>query len=115
MPKSNEELLPDEDLIALAMAQMDEELPTETNLDPGMSLVTEIDPNKSQTLEYLEREATDRLPPDITACAQCPVSMWQATSSQVQCYCRVMHVITWTSTKKDEVLTHCDGMFFTPK
>lgn len=63
-------------------------------------------PALSPTLEALE---ASRRPKDRTVCETCPASLWFASPKEVKCYCRVMHLIVW-STKEQNQLTHCDGM-----
>ena len=40
-------------------------------------------------------------PPRELACATCPNSMWFLTSRALQCYCRMMYLISWQSGTKD--------------
>jgi hypothetical protein len=35
--------------------------------------------------------------------------VWFATPKEVKCFCRVMHLITWSTAEPGE-LTNCDGL-----
>ena len=41
--------------------------------------------------------------------ATCVNSVWFASQSEVQCYCRVMFLVTW-SIKQPNPITHCDAL-----
>lgn len=43
-----------------------------------------------------------------TVCAVCPASMWFEAESGLKCFCRVMHVTTW-SNEEPTALKNCDG------
>lgn len=45
-----------------------------------------------------------------TACASCPNSMWFGSEKDQKCFCRIMHVVTW-SDEVPNIITHCDGQF----
>ena len=62
--------------------------------------------HQSPTLEVLE---PSRRPRPSTVCERCPASLWFASPDEVKCYCRVMHLLVWT-TKEPNQLTHCDGL-----
>ena len=61
----------------------------------------------SRTLAELEQ---GRRPKAKTVCETCPNSVWFTSPTEVQCYCRVMFLVTW-STKAPNPLTACDGVF----
>lgn len=50
-----------------------------------------------------------RRPNPETVCEVCPASVWMASTREVKCYCRIMHVISWISVDP-QPLTHCDGV-----
>lgn len=50
-----------------------------------------------------------RQPKPSTVCEHCPASMWQATPLGLKCYCRIMHVFSWTTAEPVELI-HCDGI-----
>ena len=60
----------------------------------------------SAALAALPRE---RRPKPSTVCEICQASLWFASKEEVKCYCRVMHVVSW-STNEPNALTHCDGI-----
>ncbi|GIU52527.1 hypothetical protein TUM4438_45490 [Shewanella sairae] len=97
----------DEELLEEAMMSLDEPLPDMTEVDEGMS-ADNHNPNVSPTLEALE---VSRRPQGVTVCETCPNSVWQASKDKVQCYCRVMYLVTWDSNDPETLLTHCDGEF----
>lgn len=49
-----------------------------------------------------------RRPAPEVACSRCPNSIWYATPTLVNCYCKQMYVVTWTS-RTQEVILACDG------
>ena len=62
-------------------------------------------PYVSPTLLHLEQ----RLRPNpSTICEGCPASVWHKTADGVKSYCRVMHVISWSS-EDPKALLACDG------
>ena len=80
-----------------------------------------------ETMKLLEQEAEEhgekqeqsptltaldaaRRPKIKTACETCPYSMWFSSPQEVKCYCRVMHLISW-SAKESNLITMCDGNF----
>ena len=80
-----------------------------------------------ETMKLLEQEAEDsgekqeqsptltalaaaRRPKIKTACETCPNSMWFSSPQEVKCYCRIMHLISW-SAKESNLITMCDGNF----
>ena len=60
----------------------------------------------SATLAQLPKA---RRPNPSTVCEACPASVWFATPKEVKCFCRVMHLITWSTAEPGE-MTHCDGL-----
>src|SRR5574338_1436531 len=64
-------------------------------------------PPASPTLGALD---ASRRPKASTVCEECPNSVWFASPAEVQCYCRVMFLVTWSS-KAPNQITHCDGAF----
>lgn len=62
-------------------------------------------PPASPTLGELD---ASRRPKASTVCEECPNSVWFASPAEVQCYCRVMFLVTWSS-KAPNQITHCDG------
>ena len=63
---------------------------------------------KSPTLTALDAA---RRPKIKTACETCPNSMWFSSPEEVKCYCRIMHMISWSG-KDSNLITMCDGTFF---
>ena len=62
----------------------------------------------SPTLTDLtDTASTQRLPHEENACRTCAASMWQRTPAEIRCYCRVMHLFTWSTTKPTSILA-CD-------
>ncbi len=53
-----------------------------------------------------------RRPKVKTACETCPNSMWFSSPEEVKCYCRIMHMISWSG-KDSNLITMCDGLFLT--
>ena len=62
-------------------------------------------PTESPTLAALE---ASRRPHPGTVCETCPNSVWFASPAEVKCYCRVMFLVTWSSSEPHQI-THCDG------
>lgn len=62
---------------------------------------------QSPTLSALEKA---RQPKITTACETCPNAMWFSSPEEVKCYCRVMHMISWSG-KDSNLITMCDGKF----
>lgn len=59
----------------------------------------------SPALQQIERS---RRPDPSTICETCPASLWFVSPDRVRCYCRIMHLVVW-STDEPNVLTNCDG------
>ena len=66
---------------------------------------------ESPTLQGLD---SGRRPKLKTVCEICTNSLWLTTPSELSCYCRVMRLVTW-STSNPRQLTACDGMFLNPE
>ena len=47
-------------------------------------------------------------PATYTACETCPASVWFASPGAVSCYCRIMHLTTYTS-ENPQTFQFCDG------
>jgi len=60
----------------------------------------------SQTLKNIDKSL--RPSPEVV-CATCPNSMWFKSTKEVQCYCRIMYLVSWSSSKPNEI-TACDGL-----
>lgn len=43
------------------------------------------------------------------ACAHCPTSLWFQMPNEVKCFCREMHLLTWTTSEPIPIL-NCDGL-----
>ena len=59
----------------------------------------------SPTLTGLD---ASRRPAAETVCETCPHSVWFSSPREVQCYCRVMYLVTWRSTEPQQI-SACDG------
>ncbi len=45
-----------------------------------------------------------------TCCTSCPSAMWHRSSSEIRCFCRVAHSLTWgPDTEHQLQLVECDG------
>nr|AAL25253.1 TraH [Legionella pneumophila] len=62
---------------------------------------------QSPTLSALDKA---RQPKITTACETCPNAIWFSSPEEVKCYCRIMHMITWSG-KDSNLITMCDGKF----
>ncbi|KFF42199.1 hypothetical protein JH25_27945 [Pseudomonas sp. BRG-100] len=69
------------------------------------------------TSEVLLKLRAEHLPGLPLACKTCPVAMWQTTgkadqpeSVTVRCYCPAMHVFSWDSRNREEILD-CDRLY----
>ena len=60
---------------------------------------------RSPTLTALDKA---RQPKIKTACETCPNSIWFSSPEEVKCYCRIMHMISWSG-KDSNLITMCDG------
>ncbi|AOY97810.1 hypothetical protein BKK79_38550 (plasmid) [Cupriavidus sp. USMAA2-4] len=59
----------------------------------------------STTLARLDKSSR---PIASTVCETCPAAVWYARGKKVQCYCRIMHLISW-ETGEANPITLCDG------
>ena len=48
--------------------------------------------------------------PGPTACASCPAAVWHALPNSLRCYCRRMHMETFSSDNPEERILLCDGL-----
>lgn len=115
--------IPSEDaLIEAALAVLGPE-PIDTAVDPATDGANERVrtapapvsacppvPPESPTLAAL---AASRRPHPGTVCEACPNSVWFASPAELKCYCRVMFLITWSSSEPHQI-THCDGALPAP-
>ena len=106
----------EDDQIAAAMALLQESAPAEASdgppepedLEPATPQPFEAPQGPtSPTLDALE---PNRRPQAPTVCETCPNSVWFSSPEEVKCYCRVMYLIVWESSKPN-VITGCDGVF----
>ena len=83
---------------------MEEELQAALRLleQPG-----EVEAEQGPTLSALDKA---RQPKVKTACETCPNSMWFSSPEEAKCYCRIMHMISWSG-KDSNLITMCDGKF----
>jgi hypothetical protein len=58
----------------------------------------------------LEALPESRRPSEKTACETCRNSVWFSSKDLVQCYCRVMYLVTWTS-RQPKAVQLCDGQY----
>lgn len=68
----------------------------------------------SETVERIGSMTLARLPkarrPKPSAvCEIGPMSVWLVLTKEVRCYCRVMHLASWTSNDPAAVVSQCDG------
>jgi len=103
-----------EELMAEAMLLVDQQQtpsePASVTAQNGSSLALmdeEMD-QSDQLRPTLRRLAESDRPKQRTACETCPFSLWLKTPVDVQCYCRVMHMVSWHS-KKPLAIELCDG------
>ncbi|WP_262337506.1 LPD7 domain-containing protein [Legionella genomosp. 1] len=64
-------------------------------------------PQQSPTLSALDKAHQPKVK---TACETCPNSIWFSSPEEVKCYCRIMHMISWSG-KDSNLITMCDGKF----
>ena len=62
-------------------------------------------PHQSPTLLAIDES---RHPAPEVACASCPTSTWFLSGTELQCYCRTMYLLTWTTSRPGQI-TACDG------
>ena len=88
----------------------DTDVMMEEELQEAMKLLEqppEVGAEQSPTLSALDQA---RQPKVTTACETCPNSMWFSSPEEVKCYCRIMHMVSWSG-KDANLITMCDGMF----
>lgn len=73
--------------------------------DPQDGVIAEFPPYVSPTLLRLDARLR---PSPSTICEACPASVWFKTADGVACFCRVMHLKTWSS-EEPKALEACDG------
>jgi hypothetical protein len=69
------------------------------------SILGPLPPYESPTLRKLPE---NQRPNPSTVCERCPASVWFSSTVAVKCFCRVMHLITW-SPQEPNAMTECDG------
>ncbi len=62
----------------------------------------------SPTLLAINEQDMPNPPPASAACRHCPGAVWMLTTDGVRCYCRVMHLMTW-SPEEMSPPSKCDG------
>ncbi len=78
---------------------------TDTAIKTPLEALADLPPYVSPTLQKLDA----RLRPNpSTVCEGCPGSVWFSGKDGVKCFCRVMHLITWSS-EEPNAMTACDG------
>lgn len=110
--------LTEEELIDQALAQFGQEPPAEepeqpeTESEPGPETEGQEQPTEtpppaeaSETLAGLEGSRRKSIE---TVCTGCPNALWFVSDKEVQCYCRVMFLVVWSSKEKHH-FTACDG------
>jgi hypothetical protein len=50
----------------------------------------------------------EKLPNPLPVCAACPAAVWHVSEQALRCYCRIMHLESWTSEQPQPLLA-CDG------
>lgn len=70
-------------------------------------MIIEKSETQSPTLSALDKA---RQPKITTACETCPNAIWFSSPEEVKCYCRIMHMISWSG-KDSNLITMCDGKF----
>ena len=89
-----------------ALAALDQQLPPAAEAEA----LAEQPPQEGTLSPTLAALDPSRRPSPEVVCATCLNSVWFASRSEVQCYCRAMFLVTW-STKEPNPITHCDGVF----
>lgn len=77
----------------------------DTTSTPPEPMQDELAPYISPTLASIS--AKER-PDPSTVCEVCPASVWFTSPAGLKCFCRVMHLVTWSKEEPND-LTHCDG------
>ena len=66
------------------------------------------EPYESPVLVSLD---STRLPQPLPTCGICPKALWSSRSDSLQCFCRVMHLVTWSSEQPElKPIQLCDGV-----
>ena len=73
---------------------------------PGQVPSSQDDTPESPTLAALDKS---RRPSPEVVCGTCPNSVWFASPNEVKCYCRVMFLVTWSTSEPNQI-TNCDGV-----
>lgn len=68
----------------------------------------EDESNSQITSPVLLSLAEDKLPNPLPVCAACPAAVWHVSPPALRCYCRLMHLESWTSEQPQPLLA-CDG------
>lgn len=76
----------------------------------AVEMTPEMEAALSSTSPTLGALEENRRPSQKTVCERCPHSVWFASPEEVKCFCRVMHLVSW-STKEPNQITNCDGEF----
>ena len=92
----------DDQLIDAALTALDAAPPTAEEV--------QIEGPLSATLQAVEE---NRRPPQKTVCEDCPSAMWFASPDEVKCYCRIMFLVTWSTSEPNQI-TSCDGQLEQP-
>lgn len=78
---------------------------TDTATETPFPILDGLPPYVSPTLQKLDA----RLRPNpSTVCEGCPASVWFSGKDGVKAFCRVMHLIVWSS-EEPNAMTACDG------
>lgn len=64
--------------------------------------------NSEVTSPVLLSLAEDKLPNPLPTCAACPAAVWHVSEPALRCYCRLMHLESW-STEAPQPILACDG------
>jgi len=78
---------------------------TGTTTQQPFPILDELPPYVSPTLQKLDARLR---PSPSTICEACPASVWLSGKDGVKCFCRVMHLITWSS-EEPAATQACDG------
>lgn len=57
----------------------------------------------------LSQVGRERRPRPSTVCEVCPASVWSASPHDLQCYCRIMHIVSWSNSHPYHRIA-CDGI-----
>ncbi|EGQ8186719.1 conjugal transfer protein TraH [Vibrio parahaemolyticus] len=101
----SETTTPDMDEIEQLLGEL-ESTPPEQTTPEQIPITQEPSAPISPTLAALDES---RRPSQEVVCGTCPNSVWFASPTEVKCYCRVMFLVTWSTTEPNDI-TQCDGM-----